>query len=379
MAELIFWICLFLPVYAWVGYPLMLLLPLAARHGVPVAAEPPSLSVSIIVAAHNEARHIQQKVQELLGQSHLPVELEIIIASDGSTDDTVALASAVGDPRVRVLDLPRLGKAGALNAAAEQARNEVLVFTDADNQWSTDTLGHLLAPMVDPYVGCCSGTLVIPCTGSGLSVGDRLYRRYEAWIRAAESRRGCMVSADGALLALRRDLWQPVPAQVNDDFFLSTCAPVAGKRIVHAAQAVVFDSGVDETSKQLRRRVRVTVGGLQSLAVRRSLLNPLRHGLFAIALISHKLIRRLAPLLLIPLLIASGMLWEQGGFYRLALVAQLLGYALGVAGLLDRHGALPRLFRLAGFVLITLVGMAVGVWQFVRGQRYSLWNPDQSR
>lgn len=377
MAEFIFWLCLFLPVYAWIGYPLMLLL--VPRDSARVIAEPPLLSVSIIIAAHNEARHIQQKVQEVLGQSHLPAELEIIVASDGSTDDTVALASAVGDPRVRVLDLPRTGKAGALNSAAEQARNAVLVFTDADNQWSTDTLGSLLAPMADPEVGCCSGTLVIPRTGSGLSIGDRLYRRYEAWVRATESRRGCMVSVDGALFALRRDLWHPVPAQVNDDFFLSTCAPMAGKRIVHAAQAVVFDEGVDETSKQFRRRVRVTVGGLKSLAVRRSLLNPCRHGLFAIALISHKFIRRLAPLLLIPLLIASCMLWEEGWFYRLAAAAQLAGYALGVIGLLDRRGTLPKLFRLAGFILITLVGMAVGVWQFSRGQRYSLWNPDQSR
>jgi len=144
--------------------------------------------------------------------------------------------------------------------------------------------------------------MIIPNPGHNLSLGDSLYRHYEAWLRQAENRTGCMVSADGALLALRRELFENVPAEVNDDFFISTCAPVAGKRIVYVEDAQVLDQGVDEPGKQYRRRLRVTVGGLQSLAQRRELMNPLRHGAYAIALISHKLIRRLAPVLLLPLL-----------------------------------------------------------------------------
>jgi cellulose synthase/poly-beta-1,6-N-acetylglucosamine synthase-like glycosyltransferase len=378
VAEFIFWLCLLLPLYAYLGYPLMLaiLAPWFAERRYPVT-EP--LNVSIVIAAHNEARHVEEKLRTLLAQDYSPRTLQIILASDGSSDDTVACAQRVVDPRIRVLDLPRQGKAATLNAAVALCTGEILVFNDADNHWSTDTLGKLLAPLNDPQVGACAGNMLIPVQGKGLSLGDSLYRHYEGWLRRMESRTGCMVCADGALLALRRELFQSIPAQVNDDFFVSTCAPVAGKRIVYVESAQVTDQGVDEINKQFRRRQRVTVGGLQSLAQRRELFNPLRHGLYAVALISHKLIRRLAPVLLVPLLLSSVWLWGDQRFYNLALIAQLLGYAVAIAGLLDVHHHLPKPFRLAAFLLVTLVGMSVGLWQFVRGQRYSQWNPEQNR
>jgi cellulose synthase/poly-beta-1,6-N-acetylglucosamine synthase-like glycosyltransferase len=378
VAKFFFWLCLLLPFYAWIGYPLTLALIGLFVRKKPVEPGQP-LSVSVIIAAHNEERHIEDKLRTLLSQDYSACDLQIILASDGSSDGTVATAIAVNDPRVQVLDLPRVGKAGALNAAVELAKNDILVFTDADNQWSVDTLGKLLAPLSDPQVGACGGHMVIPNPGHSLSVGDSLYRHYEAWIRESENRIGCMVSADGALLALRRELFEHIPAEVNDDFFISTCAPVAGKHIVYVEDAQVLDQGVDEAGKQYRRRMRVTVGGLQSLAQRRELMNPLRHGFYSIALISHKLIRRLAPVLLLPLLLCSLLLWNAGPFYSLALIAQLLGYSAGILGLLDRSGRLPKPFRLAGFVLITMAGMSVGLWQFLTGQRYSLWNPQQNR
>ena len=378
MAEFIFWMCLLLPVYAYLGYPLLLtvLAPLfpAWRH-----SPAPALNISIVIAAHNEARHIEHKLRTLLAQDYQPATLQIILASDGSTDDTVACAHKVVDSRITVLDLPRQGKAATLNAGVALATGDILVFTDADNQWSRETLGYLLAPLSDPNVGACAGHMVIPVTGGGLSVGDSLYRHYEGWLRRVENRTGCMVSADGALLALRRELFQSVPAEVNDDFFLSTCAPVAFKRIVYVPEAQVIDHGVDEADKQFRRRQRVTVGGLQSLAQRSELLNPLKHGLYSLALISHKLIRRLAPILLLPLLLSNFWLWDDHGFYRLALIAQLFGYAIALAGLLDSQHRLPKPFRLAAFLLVTLAGMSLGLWQFLRGHRYAQWNPEQNR
>ncbi|MDR6927561.1 glycosyltransferase [Pseudomonas sp. BE134] len=378
MAEFIFWSCLLLPVYAYLGYPLLLTL-LAPMFAVRRHAAPEPMNVSVVIAAHNEARHIEHKLRTLLAQDYQPASLQIILASDGSTDDTVACARKVVDPRITVLDLPRQGKAATLNAGVALSTGDILVFTDADNQWSRDTLGHLLAPLCDPQVGACAGHMVIPVTGKGLSIGDSLYRHYEGWLRRVENRTGCMVSADGALLALRRELFQNVPAEVNDDFFISTCAPVAFKRIVYVPEAQVIDHGVDEADKQFRRRQRVTVGGLQSLAHRRELLNPFKHGLYSIALISHKLIRRLAPILLLPLLLSNFWLWEDHGFYRLSLIAQVSGYAIAIAGLLDSQHRLPKPFRLAAFLLVTLAGMSIGLWQFLRGQRYAQWNPEQNR
>ena len=378
MAEFIFWLCLLLPLYAWVGYPL--LLSLAAPFCPPLrTGAPMPLAVTVVIAAHNEQRHIEQKLRSVLNQDYEAASLRIVLASDGSTDRTVACARSVVDPRILVLDLPRIGKAAALNQAVALCSGDILVFTDADNQWADDTLRHLLAPLRIPGVGGSAGKMIIPRTGKGLSLGDSLYRHYEAWVRRVENRTGCMVSADGALLALRRELFQPIPAQVNDDFYISTCAPAAGQRIVYVPEAVVLDYGVDEPGKQFRRRQRVTVGGLLSLAARRPLLNPLRHGLYAIALISHKLLRRLAPVLLLPLLLSNLWLLDESPFYRWTCAMQLLGYGIALVGLLDAGHRLPRPFRLAAYVLVTLAGMSVGLWQFLRGHSYQQWNPDQNR
>ncbi|APC14796.1 glycosyl transferase family 2 [Pseudomonas frederiksbergensis] len=378
MAKLIFWLCLLLPVYAYLGYPLLLTVAglFFPRHRpLPLPAQ----RVSVVVAAYNEQRTIENKLRNLLAQDYHAASLQIIVASDGSTDQTVALARSFDDPRIEVLDLPRQGKNSALNAAVSYCTGDILVFTDADVHWIDGTLQQLLAPFADPEVGGTVGNMNIPVPGSGLSLGESLYRHYEAWLRRVESRTGCTVSADGALQALRHELYQPIPALVNDDFFINTCAPVAGKRVVYVDDAKVLDQGVDEAERQFSRRQRVTVGGLISLAARRELLNPLHHGLYAIALISHKLIRRLAPVLLLPLLVANFWLLDEHDLYRLTLAAQLLGYAFAVAGLLDVRHRLPKPFRLAAFVLVTLAGMSVGLWQFLRGHSYNQWNPDQTR
>lgn len=378
MAEFIFWSCLLLPLYAWLGYPLVLSLLAPFRHQ-PQARPATPLTVSVVIAAHNEQRHIAQKLRSVLSQADASASLQVIVASDGSSDRTVACARSIDDPRILALDLPRIGKAAALNIAVERCQGEILVFTDADNQWVDDTLGHLLRPFAMPGVGGSAGQMIIPRTGKGLSLGDSLYRHYEGWVRRVENRNGCMVSADGALLALRRELYEAIPEQVNDDFFISTCAPAAGQRMVYVPEALVLDCGVDEPGKQFRRRQRVTVGGLRSLAARSQLLDPTRHGLYAIALISHKLLRRLAPLLLVPLLLSNLCLLDSGAFYLWTCTLQLLGYGIALIGLLDAGRRLPRPFRLAAYVLVTCAGMSVGLWQFLRGQGYRQWNPEQNR
>ena len=371
MAEWIFWSSIAVPFYAYLGYPLLITCGGWLTPRRPRLSAPP-LSVSIVIAAHNEARHIGAKLDSLLSQTYRPTALEILVTSDGSTDATVSLARAVTDDRVRVLDLPRIGKAAALNAAVAESRGEILVFTDADNRWAPTTLAELLGPLADPQVGACGGNLRILETGTGLSLGDSLYRRYEAWLRQAEDRLGCTVAA------LRRELFSPIPADVNDDFFLSTCAPLAYRRIAYVESARVLDQGVDAPERQFRRRLRVTVGGLQSLAQRQALLNPWRSGRYARGLRSQRPLRRLARRAPLPLM-ASNLLLLAAPFYQVALTAPLLAYGSALRGLLDRQGRLPRPFRLAAFLLVTLAGRAVGLVQFLAGRRYTLWNPEQNR
>ncbi|GAB3379660.1 glycosyltransferase family 2 protein [Azotobacter armeniacus] len=383
MAEAIFWLCLFLPLFAYLGYPALL----AVHARFQPAVQPIELKrlprVSVIVAAYNEELHIEAKLHSLLDDAY-PRELrQIIVASDGSGDATVALARQVAQAHagddIRVLDLPRSGKAGALNSAVAVADGEILVFSDADTLWTGDTLRQLVAPFADPRVGATVGNVTIPAAGKALAIGDRLYHGYESWLRRLESRAGCLASADGGLQTLRRSLFQTVPTDVTDDFFLTTCAPVAGQRIVFAEAARVTDLGVESADNQFRRRCRITTRGLRSLARRRELLDPRRHGLLALGLFTHKLVRRLAPVLLIPLLLSNVGLWNAGDFYRLALIAQLAGYELALIGLLGQRQRLPKPFHLAAYVLVTLAAISAGIWQFLSGQSYQHWNPQQNR
>lgn len=374
----IFWLSILLPIYAVIGYPALLSIFSLFYKKTPYSLQD-NLAISIIIAAHNEEKNITNKINSILKQTYQTDKLQIIIASDGSSDKTVELSQAFADPRITVLDLPRAGKTSTLNNAFCHAEHDIIVFTDADNQWENSTLEHLLMPFSSADVGASAGQMIIPNSGKSLSLGDSAYRHYESWIRAIENKTGCMVSADGALLALRKELFQTIPLDVNDDFFLSTCAPINGKKIIYVEKAVVTDEGVDEIDKQYRRRIRVTVGGLKSLAARCELMNPFKYKLYAIALISHKLIRRLSPLFLIPLLISNFFISDIHIFYAATLYLQLISYALAVAGLLDKHGRLPKLFRVAGYILITVIGMSVGCWQFLTGKKYSLWNPQQNR
>ncbi|PPC77704.1 glycosyl transferase family 2 [Pokkaliibacter plantistimulans] len=379
MPEFIFWLSLLIPFYAYVGFPVLLAMLARARTGdtPPQPAEP--LSVSIILAAYNEAATIRQKLESVLQQDYQAQKLQIIVASDGSSDDTVALARSVDDPRILVLDLPRAGKHATLNSAISHASEDILVFTDVDNQWRPDTLRHLLAPFSDPEVGATCGNALIIKQGQALSQGDGMYRHYEAWIRRSANALGCTLSADGALQALRRNLFQTIPLDVNDDFFLITCPAVQGKKSIYVDAAQVYTEGTDKAANQLRRRIRITLGGLQSLAYRKQLLNPLRYGTYALVLISHKVIRRFAPLSLLPLLISSCLLWQQNLFYALLCVAQLLAYGIALTGLLLPATRLPRVFRIAGFVVLSLYGMAAGLVQFLCGKRLKPWNPQESR
>lgn len=379
MMVWLFWVSVAVPLYAFVVYPLFVALlalcaPVKTRTG--NDARP---SISIVIAAHNEEEHITDKLRTLRAQSYPRELVEVIVASDGSTDATVERVLAMGDDGIEVLDLPRQGKAGVLNAAVRIARGDVLVFTDADNRWQRTTLERLMEPFADHLIGAVGGHIEIADRGRSLGFGDRVYRRFESWLRDNEYRAGCLVSIDGAILAIRRSLVETIPADVTDDFFISTAAVANGLRIGYAAGAVVEDRGLDGRGKQFRRRVRVTIRGLRSLSVRRSLMNPLRFGRYAVALISHKLLRRLAPLFLLPLLVSSLALYGTGALYSGAALAQLGGYAVALAGIADTRRRLPRVFHLAGYGLLAVSGLAWGVVEFLSGTRLQRWTPADNR
>ena len=323
----LFFIILGLCFYGYVGYPLLLILlfPLFWvlerirhwRHPATLKLSDHCKGVSILVAAYNEEDNIAKKIDSLLNQTFDDLPFEILVLNDGSSDGTADIVNAYEQPNIRLLDLPRGGKAAALNQGAQQAEYDILVFSDADNRWEITTLEHLIRPFNNLRVGAVSGQLVIDQQHNSLGLGDRIYRLYEAMIRRCESAAGSAVSADGGIFAIRKSLFQPVPADVTDDFFISTNAIQHGFSLHFAKQAIAYDEGVDKIESQYRRRIRVTVRGMRSLMLRKSLMNPFQYGFYSIQLISHKLIRRFTPFLALLLLPINALIVNQHWAYQI--------------------------------------------------------------
>lgn len=376
-----FWLLIAIIVFAYVGYPLTV--ALAGRllnRVVHKGAVTPSMSV--IVAAYNEAGGIVERIQNIVGCRYPSDLLEVIVASDGSSDDTVALASAIGSDRVRVLDLPRRGKAAALADAVRHATGEVLVFTDANTVFRPDALVMLGVNFADTDVGGVAGRTgyLVGDAAAPAGRGEDLYWRYDTWLKALETRTGSVVSAHGGMYAIRRELFRPVedPA-VTDDFAISTAIVAQGKRLVFEPQAIGYEEPMAESGSEFRRRVRLMTRGLRGVLLRRELLNPFRHGFYSVALGSRKVLRRLVPLTFPVLLVVSCLLASGGYVYATFAAAQVAVAALAGVGWALRHrpvGRHPILYVPFFFALANAASVAA-LANVLRGNRIERWTPQR--
>lgn len=374
----------------YLGYPLVLVLlhsvisPRNRSTGAGLGAGlPESLSITVLIAAYNEEASIRHKLQTVLAAADAsPWPVAVIVGDDGSTDQTAVLAQSLEDPRLTVVRCPRGGKAAVLNRIIDLARGDIVILTDADPLFLPDTIEAVVRPFADPAVGAVAGAVVVNKAHSGkrrLAQFDGLFRRYESWLRSAESRLiGCS-SADGGLLAIRRGLFPVVPPDVTDDFYISTAAVAGGKRIVFEPAARVVEESIAGSRRNFRRRVRITVRGMTGLWRRRRLMNPFVTGGYAFGLIVHKLLRRLAPLFLVALwpLSLGAALAAQGlaaWFWAATCSALTLLVLCGIAGLAEGIGW-PKPVRMLHAVALHLAGQLTGVWQFATGRRYSQWTP----
>lgn len=335
-------------------------------------------SVSIVVAAYNEERVMGDKVANLLALDYPADRVEIIVASDGSSDDTVASAASAPDGRVRVLDLPRSGKAGVLNAAVAEASGEILVFSDANSMFAPDALRELVAPFADPEVGGVAGDQrYLPDGRAGSTSGERGYWDLDRRIKRAESTGGNVISATGAIYAIRRSLFVTVPDGVTDDFATSTAVIASGRRLVFASGAVAFEPVGATASMEYGRKVRVMTRGLNAVLLRRALLDPRRHGFYALQLFSHKVLRRLMAIPLLMLLGSTLRLARRSPIYALLAVAQSAVYTLGAVGLAlgGRCPARHRLLALPAYFCLVNLASLQALLNVARRRSVTRWEP----
>jgi cellulose synthase/poly-beta-1,6-N-acetylglucosamine synthase-like glycosyltransferase len=339
-------------------------------------------SVTLIIAAYNEEEVIAERLDNALALDYPRDRLQILVASDGSTDRTEEIVASYASHGVLLLALPRRGKIPTLNAAAARATGKILVFTDANIMCRPDTLRALVANFADPRVGGVAGhtTYTLEPGSESSSYGERLYWRYDTWLKKLESQTGSIVSAHGGLYAIRRVLFRPIPdGAVTDDFAISTSVIAEGYRLVFEPEALATEVAVPEAQREFRRRVRLMTRGLRGVFLRRGLLNPRRYGFYSVVLASHKLARRLVPVSLAILAVASVAAWQQGLVYQAAVIGQALFYGMAAIGYLLRRSRAGRvkLLYIPFYYCMANVACSIAWVHALRGRRIEVWQPQR--
>jgi cellulose synthase/poly-beta-1,6-N-acetylglucosamine synthase-like glycosyltransferase len=384
----IFWISAGLIAYTHLGYPLVLRALVASRRRPTLTPrtwdEPPR--VSLIVAAFDEEKVIAAKVANALALEYPRERLELIVASDGSTDATVERARAAGADLV--LDLPRGGKVAAQDAAAERASGEILAFSDANSVWAPDALRHLIEPFADPSVAYACGQVRFSppapnrgrhfnrnadekttAPGGGGNI-EGSYWRYEMAVREMESALAGVTAGNGAIYAVRRDSYIPLPPAGSHDLSLPFLLAKRGKRSLYVPWAAAEEKMVPTLEGEFARKRRMMVG-LWDIVVGEGMLRPRGYPpLYAFEIVSHRVLRYATPFLHLVALAANVALLGQGWIYIVTLVAQL---ALLVAALLGRAVPLSPL-RIARYYVQTTASIALGLWDRMRHGAPGAWD-----
>jgi cellulose synthase/poly-beta-1,6-N-acetylglucosamine synthase-like glycosyltransferase len=374
----LFWGATAVLAYTYIGFPLVVLARARLRPR-PFRSGDVTPSLTLVIAARNEAGVIASKLENVLALDYPADRMEIVVASDGSEDGTEDAVREFEPRGVRLLSLPRAGKAATLNAALAASTGEIVVFSDANSIFAPNALRALVRPLADPKIGGVAGDQRYLPTDAvdTTAAGELRYWNFDRVLKAAESRAGNVISATGAIYAVRRSLLGEVPEGVTDDFTTSTGVIAKGSRLVFAQDAVAYEPVAERAGPEFDRKVRVMTRGLRAVLVRRELLDPRRHGFYAVQLLSHKVLRRLMVIPLALLAVSSPLLWRRSGFYRVATLSQALLYGTGATGLLLPGRPFTRRapFVAAAFFCFVNAASLQAIWNLVRGKRIDRWEP----
>lgn len=372
--NVLFWIVLFIIVYAYCGYPVLLLILSRFKRREP-AGEQILPSVSIIVAAYNEEKNIARKITRSLQLDYPPDRIEIIVASDGSSDGTCRAVENFTDTRVKLISFSeRHGKTFVQNEAAKRASGEILVFSDATTVYEPGILKALVRNFSDPSVGGVGGELrYVNLAGSAAGQGEGFYWKYERLIKRLECRVSSLIGVSGCCYAVRRSLYEDIPIDLISDFVVAQLLYEKGKRTVYEPGAVSYEETNDSFSDEFSMRVRVAVRTLHGMWRMRRLLNPFKYGIFAVQLISHKFLRYLIPVFLFTALFLNILLiGNSSTLYGVLFLAQIVFYSAVIAGWMFRG---KKYVSIPFYFFITNIALAVGFIRFLSGEKQVVWKP----
>lgn len=383
----IFWLLAFILLYTYAGYAILLWV-VAKIHSwtnpTPSNMEklPDELpAVTIVVAAYNEKSVVSQKICNIKQLSYPPEKVFQLWVTDGSTDGTVEALKAY--PEVDIVHhAERLGKAEAINRAMKLVKTPVTVFSDANTIVEPTSLTELIKPLADSRIGGVAGEkrILYRRTGNPTSTGEGIYWRYESFVKSMESKTGSTISAAGELFAIKTDLFTPIPPDtLLDDFEISSRIILGGHRVKYSRNAVASEYGSLNFYEEMKRKVRISAGGFQSLFRNLQLLNPFPHPGYTFKYFSHKVLRwAFAPVCLFLLPVFNAIIvasQSENPLYLLSLIILLTFFLVGLFGHLARNSkAFPHLMFLPYYAILMNISQIIGFIKFIQHKHNPKWD-----
>jgi hypothetical protein len=378
LAETLFALSLFGATYSYFWYPLILVLATRfTRPGARGDAPRPLRSVTIVIAARNEAGKISGKIENTLALDSVNVPVEILVASDASDDGTDDVANRYNDRGVRVARTEeRRGKEYAQSRAIAASSGDIILFTDAGTILPPDALRHVVAAFADPTVGAVSSVDRF-VSDDGVVHGEGLYVRYEMWLRDLETRFGSLVGLSGSFFAARREVCRDWDVFVPSDFGTALNCVRHGFRAVSDRNVIGLYKNISDPSREYQRKVRTISRGMTGLKRRIEVLSPLRFGRFAFQVFSHKVMRWAVPWFLLSAFVTNAWLATQGRFYAVLFAAQVALYALALLARVHRAITRVGLIRLWTFFVEVNAAIVHATIRVARGETQLTWDPSK--
>lgn len=377
--ERLFWFSIIMIIVITLGYPIVLALlgPLVRRQRCLDDAEP---TVSLIIAAYNEEACIARKLENSLALDYPCECLEIVVASDGSSDRTEEIAKSFSDRGVLLYCFPRTGKTGVQNQVARSAKGEILVFSDANAMYYPDAIHKLVRNFADAEVACVSGQLVYQTDRVGAGDSERSYWDYEKFMKRRESDLSSLIGANGSIYAVRRADY----VEIDNDLISDLVEPLAlvrrGKRVVYEPEAISVEEASSTYAVEFHRKVRILTRSIRGVLHMRVLFNPFRYGIFSFQLFMHKLMRYTVPLFLLTGFVSLTALAALGSYRPLFLLAAGVVVAtifVGRRSRPQRPNPIIRACHLLYYYLMVNYALVLAWINILKGTRMVLWAPDR--
>ena len=377
IAQLIFWLSIAALVYIYIGYPVLVysvsrLFPKKVKRG---DFEP---FVTVLITAYNEGKDIHAKLENTLQIDYPKEKLEILVASDGSTDKTDEIVKEFSEKGVKLFRQEgRLGKTYTQNKALEQAAGEIILFSDATTIYQKEVLREILANFADEKVGCVAGKLIyVDDSKSNVGKGAKSYWNYETFLKESESRACSLIGASGCLYAVRKSAYQPMYAEACSDFLICTVVYRQGLRSVYEPKAICFEETNQKTEKEMQMRIRVISQTFTDLWRNRDMLSPLKSGFYSVELLSHKVLRYSVPLFLFLLFVSTAVLAFSSAFFGFIFALQIVFYAMALTGwILEKSRKRLGILAIPLYFVLTNLASIIGFYKFLSGERYARWEP----